>query len=244
MGRPQSGQAEEVTSGASGRAGCSAHAEVGPDERVYAGDGGRGVVGKWAVSQKAVHLASTCRGGVIQKEGSPRWRGKAVSQPHTVGRAEVRSEGGSDVETWAACRRSLRRHKLPTPHLALWPTEVHVVMRGKVCEKGCYFLGTQIPLVAACKSKVCISNICHYLHFWKHTDFQNKDIQSPKYSVVLHLDHCIPVWGGGGCLFFSPLCSRLITEPPYTPQMWEPQTYLSLKHTKNYHKSMYLYFLF
>ena len=50
MGRPQSGQAEEVTSGASGRAGCSAHAEVGPDERVYAGDGGRGVVGKWAVS--------------------------------------------------------------------------------------------------------------------------------------------------------------------------------------------------
>ena len=134
----------------------------------------------------------------------------------------------------------LRRHKLPTPHLALWPTEVHVVMRGKVCEKGCYFLGTQTPLVATCKNKVCISNICHYLHFWKHTDFQNKDIQSPKYSVVLHLDHCIPVcvWGGGGgCLFFSPLCSRLITEPPYTPQMREPQTYLSLKHTKNYPKA-------
>ena len=135
----------------------------------------------------------------------------------------------------------LRRHKLPTPHLALWPTEVHVVMRGKVCEKGCYFLGTQTPLVATCKNKVCISNICHYLHFWKHTDFQNKDIQSPKYSVVLHLDHCIPVCvgggGGGGCLFFSPLCSRLITEPPYTPQMREPQTYLSLKHTKNYPKA-------
>ena len=110
----------------------------------------------------------------------------------------------------------LGRHKLPTPHLALWSTEVHVVVRGKVCEKGCYFLGTQTPLVATCKNKVCISNICHYLHFWKHTDFQNKDIQSPKYSVVLHLDHCIPVCGGGGggCLFFSPLCSRLITEPP------------------------------
>ena len=29
-------------SGASQRAGCSAHAGVGPDERVYAGDGGRG----------------------------------------------------------------------------------------------------------------------------------------------------------------------------------------------------------
>ena len=27
-------------------------------------------------------------------------------QPHTVGRAEARSEGGSDLETWAACRRS------------------------------------------------------------------------------------------------------------------------------------------
>ena len=114
-------------------------------------------------------------------------------------------------------------------------------MRGKVCEKGRYFLGTQTPLVATCKNKVCISNICHYLHFWKHTDFQNKDIQSPKYSVVLHLDHCIPVCvgggGGGGCLFFSPLCSRLITEPPYTPQMREPQTYLSLKHTENYPKA-------
>ena len=131
----------------------------------------------------------------------------------------------------------LRRHKLPSPHLALWPTEVHVVMRGKVCEKGCYFLGIQTPLVATCKNKVCISNICHYLHFWKHTDFQNKNIQSPKYSVVLHLDHCIPVWGGGGCLFFSPLCSSLITEPPYTPQMREPQTYLSLKHTENYPKA-------
>ena len=134
--------------------------------------------------------------------------------------------------------RILRRHKLPTPHLALWPTEVHVVMRGKVCEKGCYFLGTQTPLVATCKNKVCISNICHYLHFWKHTDFQNKDIQSPKQSVVLHLDHCIPVCGGGGgCLFFSPLCSRLITDPPYTAQMREPQTYLSLKHTENYPKA-------
>ena len=158
---------------------------------------------------------------------------KACSMPwcHIVVHFEVKMSRFTAVS-------KLRRHKLPTPHLALWPTEVHVVMRGKVCEKGCYFLGTQTPLVATCKSKVCISNICHYLHFWKHTDFQNKDIQSPKYSVVLHLDHCIPVWGGGGgCLFFSPLCSRLITEPPYTPQMWEPQTYLSLKHTKNYPKA-------
>ena len=60
------------------------------------------------MSQKAVHLASTCRGGVIQEEGSRRRRGKEASQPHTVGRAEARSEGGSDVETWAACRRSRR----------------------------------------------------------------------------------------------------------------------------------------
>ena len=87
----------------------------------------------------------------------------------------------------------LRRHKLPSPHLALWPTEVHVVVRGKVCEKGCPY-----PLVATCKNEVCIAIICHYLHFWQDTDFQNKDIQSPKYIVVLHLDHCISVRGGGG----------------------------------------------
>ena len=72
------------------------------------GDGGRGVEGKWAVSQKAVHLASTCRGGVIRKGGSGRWRGKEASQPHTVGRPEARTEDGSDLETWAACRRSRR----------------------------------------------------------------------------------------------------------------------------------------
>ena len=48
---PQSGQAEETTSGASGRAGWSAHAEAGPDEREYAGDGGRGTGGTWVVSQ-------------------------------------------------------------------------------------------------------------------------------------------------------------------------------------------------
>ena len=131
----------------------------------------------------------------------------------------------------------LRRHKLPTPHLALWPTEVHVVLRGKVCEKGCYFLGIQTPLGATCKNKVCISNICHYLHFWKHTDFQNKDIQSPKYSVVLHLDHCIPMRGGGGLpIFLSPLF-QVDHRTPYTPQMREPQTYLSLKHTENYPKA-------
>ena len=139
----------------------------------------------------------------------------------------------------------LRRHKLPTPHLVVWPTEVHVVVRGKVCEKGCYFLGIQTPPVATCKNKVCVSNICHYLHFWKHTHFQNKDIQSPKYSVVLHLDHCIPVRGGGGAAyFFSPLCSRVITEPPYTSHIREPHTYLSSKETKNYPQSMYFYFLF
>ena len=34
--------------------------------------------------------------------------GKGASQPHTVGRAEARSEGGSEVETWASCRRSQR----------------------------------------------------------------------------------------------------------------------------------------
>ena len=140
----------------------------------------------------------------------------------------------------------LRRHKLPTPHLALWPTEVHVVMRGKVCEKGCYFLGTQTPLVATCKNKVCISNICHYLHFWKHTDFQNKDIQSPKYSVVLHLDHCIPVCvGGGGGLpiFLSPLFEVDHRTPLYTTDEGTPNIPFIEAH-KKLSQSMYLYFLF
>ena len=139
----------------------------------------------------------------------------------------------------------LRRHKLPTPHLALWPTEVHVVMRGKVCEKGCYFLGTQTPLVATCKNKVCISNICHYLHFWKHTDFQNKDVQSPKYSVVLHLDHCIPVCGGGGGLpiFLSPLFEVDHRTPLYTTDEGTPNIPFIEAHRK-LSQSMYLYLLF
>ena len=45
------------------------------------------------------------------------------------------------------CTSFLRRHKLPAPHLALWPTEVHVVVRRKVCEKGCYFGGIYPPPV-------------------------------------------------------------------------------------------------
>ena len=51
---------------------------------------------------------------------------------------------------------NLRRHKLPAPHLALWPTEVHVVVRRKVCEKGCYFGGIYPPPVAIGKMKVCM----------------------------------------------------------------------------------------
>ena len=51
---------------------------------------------------------------------------------------------------------TLRRHKLPAPHLALWPTEVHVVVRRKVCEKGCYFGGIHPPPVAIGKMKVCM----------------------------------------------------------------------------------------
>ena len=140
--------------------------------------------------------ADSCLGG-----------GPVSTDRHTTNMADGRrtpSDGGCASGTSHPTALPLRRHKLPTPHLALWPTEVHVVMRGKVCEKGCNFLATQTPLVATCKNKVCISNICHYLHFWKHTDFQNKDIQSPKYSVVLHLDHCIPVCvGGGGAAYFS-----------------------------------------
>ena len=134
---------------------------------------------------------------------------------------------------------------MPAPHLALWPTEVHVVMRGKVCEKGCYFLGTQTPLVATCKNKVCISNICHYLHFWKHTDFQNKDIQSPKYSVVLHLDHCIPVCVGGGGLpiFLSPLFEVDHRTPLYTTDEGTPNIPFIEAH-KKLSQRMYLYFLF
>ena len=56
---------------------------------------------------------------------------------------------------WEAAIR-LRRHKLPAPHLALWPTEVHVVVRRKVCEKGCYFGGIYPPPVAIGKMKVCM----------------------------------------------------------------------------------------
>ena len=52
----------------------------------------------------------------------------------------------------------LRRHKFPTPHLALWPTEVHVVMRGKVCEKGCYFLRIQTPWWQHAKTR-CVFQI-------------------------------------------------------------------------------------
>ena len=33
----------------------------------------------------------------------------------------------------------LRRHKLPVPHLAPWPTEVHVVVRRKVRENVFFF---------------------------------------------------------------------------------------------------------
>ena len=87
---------------------------------------------------------------------------------------------GSDYVTF-------RCHKLPTPHLALWPTEVHVVVRGKVCEKGCYFLGIQTPLVATCKNKVCVSNICHHLHLWKHTDFQKKKIFNHQNIVLFYI---------------------------------------------------------
>ena len=50
----------------------------------------------------------------------------------------------------------LRRHKLPASHLALWPTEVHPVVRRKVCEKGCYFGGIYPLLVAIGKMKVCM----------------------------------------------------------------------------------------
>ena len=52
----------------------------------------------------------------------------------------------------------LRRHNLPTPHLALWPTEVHVVMRGKVCEKGCYFWVPKPPWWQHAKAR-CVFQI-------------------------------------------------------------------------------------
>ena len=100
---PQSGQAEEVTSGASGRAGCSVHAEVGPDERVYAGDGGRGADGKWAVSQKAVHWASTCRGGVIQWRGHGAGGGRRRANRTRWG---GQRRGARGVATWRPGRRA------------------------------------------------------------------------------------------------------------------------------------------
>ena len=128
----------------------------------------------------------------------------------------------------------LRHHKLPAPHLALWPTEVHVVVSRKVCEKGCLFFGIHTPLVATCKNKVCISNICHYLHFWQHTNFSNKDIQSPKCSVDLHLDHCIPVPGGRGrcLLFLSPLSQGDHITPLYTTGKGTPNIHFMEAHRK------------
>ena len=59
-------------------------------------------------------------------------------------------------DAWQYWRQYFRRHKLPAPHLALWPTEVHVVVRRKVCEKGCYFGGIYPPPVAIGKMKVCM----------------------------------------------------------------------------------------
>ena len=53
------------------------------------------------------------------------------------------SDKGEDDNPYTS--EDLRRHKLPAPHLALWPTEVHVVVRRKVCEKGCYFGGIYPP---------------------------------------------------------------------------------------------------
>ena len=104
-------------------------------------------------------------------------------------------------------------------------------------KRGVFFLGIHTPLVPTCKNNVCIWNICHYLHFWQHTKFQNKDIQSPKYSVVLHLDQCIPVRGGGGCLFFlSPLFQGYHRTPLYTTSKGTP-TYVSSKYTKNIPKA-------
>ena len=54
---------------------------------------------------------------------------------------------------------SLTRHKLPPPpHLALWPTEIHVVVRGKVSEQECYFLGIHGPWWQHAKTR-CVFEI-------------------------------------------------------------------------------------
>ena len=85
---------------------------------------------------------------------------------------------------------------------------------------------------------ICISE--------KPTDFQNNDIQSPKYSVVLHLDHCIPVcvWGGGGLpIFLSPLFEVDHRTPLYTIDEGTPNIPF-IEANKTLSQSMYLYFLF
>ena len=80
----------------------------------------------------------------------------------------------------------LRRHKLPTPHLALWPTEVHVVVRGKVCQKGCYFLGIQTPLVATCKNE-CVFQIYAIICISGNTQIFKIKIFNHQNIVLFHI---------------------------------------------------------
>ena len=66
----------------------------------------------------------------------------------------------------------------------LWPKEVHVVVRRKLCKKGCYFGGT--PQEAFCRMKVPMSNVCQYLHFELHTRFPNAGPNHNKMGSTSH----------------------------------------------------------
>ena len=71
-----------------------------------------------------------------------------------------------------------RRHYLPAPTFALWPTEVHFVVRRKLRKKG-VMLGVPPPLVPICRMKARMSNVCHYLNFQLHTAAQGDQRRRP-----------------------------------------------------------------
>ena len=99
--------------------------------------------------------------------------------------------------------------------------------------------------MATCKNKVCISNICHYLHFWKHTDFQIKTFNHQN-IVLFYIEttafQCV-CGGGGAAYFLSPLFEVDHRTPLYTTDEGTPNIPFIEAHRK-LSQSMYLYFLF
>ena len=86
------------------------------------------------------------------------------------------------------------------------------------------FFCIHTPLWQLAKTRCVFETYAIICIFGNTQTFQNKDIQLPKYSVVLHLDHCMPVpGGGGGCLLFlSPVCHGDHRTPLYTTRKGTP----------------------